>query len=189
MLRSQALRVITDLIGDELVVSNLGDPSKEVYHTRDRPENFYMLGSMGLASSISLGLALSQDKRVVCLDGDGSILMNMGSLSTIANMKPNNLILIALDNGAYGTTGNQSSFTAGLTDLGEVAMACGFDQCLKARSEKELSDALIKSFESGKVSFIHAIVQSNENKCDKIPLDPISIKTRFMNSITRKENI
>ena len=183
MLRSQALRVITDLIGDELVVSNLGDPSKELYHTKDRSENFYMLGSMGLASSISLGLALSQDRRVVCLDGDGSILMNMGSLSTIANLKPDNLILVALDNGAYGTTGNQISYAAGLTDLVDVARACGFDHCLKADNTSELSEVFKGCLERYELSFIHATIVSDDNKLSAIPVDPIAIKNRFMNAI------
>jgi len=172
-----------DLVEDELVVSNLGDPSKELYHTKDRPENFYMLGSMGLASSISLGLALSQDRRVVCLDGDGSILMNMGSLSTIANMKPDNLILVALDNGAYGTTGNQSSYAAGLTDLVDVARACGFVHCLKAGNAAELSEAFKRGLERGELSFIHATIVSDDAKLSAIPIDPITIKNRFMNSI------
>lgn len=172
-----------DLIGDELVVSNLGDPSKELYHTRDRAENFYMLGSMGLTSSISLGLALSQDRRVVCLDGDGSILMNMGSLATIANMKPDNLILVVLDNGAYGTTGNQSSYAAGLTDLVDVARACGFDYCLKAGDTTELSEAFKGCLDRRELSFIHANIVSDDNKLSAIPLDPVTIKNRFMNSI------
>ncbi len=172
-----------DLVGDELVVSNLGDPSKELYHTKDRPENFYMLGSMGLASSISLGLALSQDRKVVCLDGDGSIFMNMGSLSTIANMKPDNLILVALDNGAYGTTGNQRTFTSGITDLAEIARASGFDHCLKARNTTELSEAFKRCLEKRELSFIHASIASDDNKLSAIPLDPESIKKRFMNAI------
>ncbi|MBQ03602.1 sulfopyruvate decarboxylase subunit beta [Candidatus Bathyarchaeota archaeon] len=184
MMRCQALRVIMDLVEDELVVSNLGDPSKELYHTRDRPKNFYMLGSMGLASSISLGLALSQDRRVVCLDGDGSILMNMGSLSTIANIKPNNLILIALDNGAYGTTGNQNSFAAGLTDLGEVAKACGFNRCITADNDTELTRAFKESLGRAELCLIHASIDRDDTKMDEIPLDPELIKRRFMSSIS-----
>lgn len=104
-----------DQIEDEIVVSNIGDPSKELYKIKDRPRNFYMLGSMGLASSISLGIALSKSENVVCLDGDGALLMNLGSLATIANYNPKNLVLIVLDNGSYGTTGNQPSFTSGTT--------------------------------------------------------------------------
>ena len=183
MNRAQAIRVIMDLIGDELVVSNLGDPSKELYHTMDRRENFYMLGSMGLTSSISLGLALSQDRKVVCLDGDGSILMNVGSLSTIANMKPDNLILVALDNGAYGTTGNQRTFTAGATDLAEIARASGFKHCLKAENTVRLTEAFSSCLERGALSFLHVAIESDDVKLSAIPLDPVAIKNRFMDSI------
>ena len=183
MKRAHAIRAIMDLIGDELVVSNLGDPSKELYHTMDRPENFYMLGSMGLTSSISLGLALSQDRKVVCLDGDGSILMNMGSLSTIANMKPDNLILVALDNGAYGTTGNQRTFTSGATDLVEIARASGFDHCLKAENTAELAEAFNRCLERSALSFLHVAIDSDDVKLNAIPLDPVAIKNRFMDSI------
>ena len=172
-----------DLIDDELVVSNLGDPSKELYHTRDRPENFYMLGSMGLTSSISVGLALSQDRKVVCLDGDGSILMNMGSLSTIANMDPSNLILVALDNGAYGTTGNQRTFTSGATDLAEIARASGFEHCLKAENTAELAETFSSCLEKGALSFLHVSIESDDVKLSAIPLDPVAIKNRFMDSI------
>jgi len=172
-----------DLVEDELVVSNLGDPSKELYHTRDRPENFYMLGSMGLTSSISLGLALSQNRKVVCLDGDGSILMNMGSLSSIANMKPDNLILVALDNGAYGTTGNQRSYAAELTDLVDVARSCGFDNYAKAGNAAELSEAFKRCLAKRELSFIHAAIVSDDTKFRAIPIEPITIKNRFMGSI------
>jgi len=161
----------------------LGDPSKELYHTMERPENFYMLSSIRLTSSISLGLALSQVRKVVCLDGDGSILMNMGSLSTIANMKPTNLILVALDNGAYGTTGNQRTFTSGTTDLPEIARASGFDYCLKAENTAELTEAFIRCLEKSALSFIHVTIESDDVKLSALPLDPIAIKNRFMDSI------
>ena len=173
-----------DLIGDELVVSNLGDPSKELYHTKDRPENFYMLGSMGLASSISLGLALSQDRKVVCLDGDGSILMNMGSLSTIANMKPDNLILVALDNGAYGTTGYQESFTSGNTDLKEIARGCGFETTLKVNNVEELSLVMKECLNIKSLSVIQVSIQPDKFKFEPISPDPIVIKSRFMKEIS-----
>jgi sulfopyruvate decarboxylase subunit beta len=180
MLRSQALRVIMDLIGTELVVSNLGNTSKELYHIIDRPENFYMLGSMGLASSISLGLAMSQDKKVVCLDGDGSLLMNLGSLATIADNKPSNLILVALDNGTYGTTGNQRTFTSEITDLAEIARASGFETTLRADNIKDASAAMKECLKKGSLCFIHVKIQKDLNKFDPIPLDPITIKNRFI---------
>ncbi len=183
MNRSQAISSIINLVNNELVVSNLGDPSKELFHTRDRPENFYMLGSMGLASSISLGLALSQEKKVICLDGDGSILMNMGSLSTIANFNPKNLVLIVLDNGSYGTTGNQESFTANSTNLGNVAKACGFNRCIKVETINELTRTLKECLIEDELCLIHASIERDNVKLDPISLDPLTIKKRFMNAL------
>ena len=170
-------------ITNEIVVSNIGDPSKELYHIKDRSRNFYMLGSMGLASSISLGIALSQSDRVVCLDGDGSLLMNLGSLATIANHSPKNLIIIALDNGAYGTTGNQVSFTSGVTNLEEVARACGFQCCYTAEDEKELTEVIQRVLGDLVLSFIRVMIKPDDMKTDPIPLEPITIKERFMAAI------
>jgi len=78
---------------DGLIVANLGFPARELYSVHDRSGNFYMLGSMGLASSIGLGLAVSQSRPVYVIDGDGALLMNLGSLATIAREAPPNLCL------------------------------------------------------------------------------------------------
>jgi sulfopyruvate decarboxylase subunit beta len=172
-----------DQVDEEIVVSNIGDPSKEVFHIRDRPKNFYMLGSFGLASSISLGLALSQMKKVICLDGDGSLLTNLGTLATIANQSPDNLVIIALDNGVYGTTGNQKSFSSGVTDLEQVARACGFSNCFKIQNEAELYNTVRKCLRENKLCFIHVLIKSDSKKMNLIPNDPINIKNQFMKSI------
>ncbi|MFX1451445.1 MAG: thiamine pyrophosphate-dependent enzyme, partial [Promethearchaeota archaeon] len=112
MRRFQAIHKIVESITNELLVCNLGEPSRELFHIKDRDENFYMLGSMGLASSLAFGIAISTPKKKVwCIDGDGSILMNLGSLTTIANNKPQNLTLIIIDNSSYGSTGDQETYT------------------------------------------------------------------------------
>ena len=95
MARREAIEDIMKYIDDELVVCNIGFPSRELYDIKDRNENFYMIGSMGLASSIGLGLALSQPNRdIVVIDGDGALLMNMGSLVTVFANNPRNLTWI-----------------------------------------------------------------------------------------------
>ena len=142
-----------------------------------------MLGSMGLASSISLGLALSRSERVVCLEGDGALLMNLGSLVTVANYDPNNLVLIVLDNGVYGTTGNQPTFTSGVTDLVKVAEACGFSNVYTARDEAELTRAVEKAVSEDLLSFIHVIIEPDDGKLSPVGLDPVEIKERFMQSL------
>ena len=126
MKRIDAISAVAEAAGDALIVCNIGFPSRELYAVGDRPENFYMLGSMGLASSIGLGLAMAQpDKRVIVLDGDGAVLMNLGTLATIANYAPKNYLLVILDNCCYGSTGSQPTCTHLGTDLAGMAKAAG----------------------------------------------------------------
>ena len=126
MARREAITDIMNYIEDELIVCNIGFPSRELYDIKDRKENFYMIGSMGLASSIGFGLALARsDKDIVVIDGDGSLLMNMGSLVTIFANNPNNLTWIVIDNGAYGSTGNQDTYSQVL-DLSEIIKGVAF---------------------------------------------------------------
>ena len=130
MIRAEILRAIIPVISDELVVSNIGLPSQELHMLDDQPTNFYMLGTMGLASSIGLGLALSQNETVIAIDGDGSVLTNFGTLPTIANNVANNFILLIIDNGSYGSTGDQPTYAGGKTSLAKVAEACGCDNAV-----------------------------------------------------------
>ena len=99
MIRSEIIKSLVPVIKDHLVVSNIGLPSQELYMLDDQPTNFYMLGTMGLASSIGFGVALAQDKPVLAIDGDGSVLTNLATLSTIANNERKNFTLLIIDNG------------------------------------------------------------------------------------------
>ena len=121
MKRISAIEAIALELADELVICNLGYPSRELYALKDKVTHFYMLGSMGLASSIGLGLAMAQPRKVVVLDGDGSLLMNLGSLATIANHAPENYLLVVLDNQCYGSTGCQLTATSHAADLAAIA--------------------------------------------------------------------
>ena len=125
-MRYEAIEDIMKNVEEELVICNIGFPSRELYEINDRSKNFYMIGSMGLASSIGLGLALSKPhEKVIVIAGDGSLLMNMGSLVTIFANNPANLTWIVIDNGAYGSTGNQDTY-AQLIDLVDIAQSVGF---------------------------------------------------------------
>ena len=117
MIRSDVLKTLIPLISEELVVTNIGLPSQEMHLLDDQPTNFYMLGTMGLASSIGLGLAMAQPKKVIAIDGDGSVLMNLGTLPTIANNQVPNFILLIVDNGSYGSTGDQTTYAGMRTSL------------------------------------------------------------------------
>ncbi|MHA1608365.1 MAG: sulfopyruvate decarboxylase subunit beta [Candidatus Freyarchaeota archaeon] len=181
MRRIDAIRAVVEELNGELVVCNIGFPSRELYSVKDRDANFYMLGSMGLASSIGLGLALSTERQVVVFDGDGSLLMNLGSLVTIANQAPRNLTIIALDNGSYASTGGQPSYTAGKTNLAEIARSAGFENVFEAETVDELREAFRKA--KGELSFILAKVERGNADVPVIPLSPYKIKRRFMEFI------
>ncbi|MDP6513316.1 MAG: thiamine pyrophosphate-dependent enzyme, partial [SAR202 cluster bacterium] len=112
MHRFSATKMLLEHVGDRPVVANLGPSTDELWHAGDRDRNFYTYGSMGLCSSLALGMALSTDEQVISLDGDGSLLMNMGTIGTIGRETPSNLIVIVWDNEQWAQTGYQPSHTA-----------------------------------------------------------------------------
>ncbi|WP_436348517.1 thiamine pyrophosphate-dependent enzyme [Natronorubrum sp. FCH18a] len=117
--------VITETIPDDgVIVSNLGVASWTLSAVDDRDLNYYMKGAMGTTTSVGLGLALSRDEQVTVLDGDGSLLMSLGSLTTVSRQNPENLVIVVMDNSAFATTGGQPSL-ADETDLAAVAEDCG----------------------------------------------------------------
>ena len=106
MIRKEAISIVVKKIGDHPVISANGLISRDLFEICDRNSNFYMIGSMGLASSIGLGVALKNTKRqIFVFDGDGNILMNLGSLITIGTTKPKNLVHIVFDNSSHESTG------------------------------------------------------------------------------------
>jgi len=143
MKRMDAILAIAEEGKDALIICNIGFPSRELYAARDQPENFYMLGSMGMASSIGLGLALARpNRKVISIDGDGAVLMNLGTLATIANYAPDNYLLVILDNCAYGSTGCQPTATCGRTDLAQVARAAGIREVQTASTLEDLKASI-----------------------------------------------
>ena len=124
--RAQAIQALFDVLADQPVIVCNGFPSREAQKIQDRPSTFYMIGSMGVAASIGLGLALAKpDQRVVVFDGDGNVLMGMGTLATIGALRPGNLTHVVFDNEVYGTTGNQPSYSR-VVRLDHVAKAAGY---------------------------------------------------------------
>tara|TARA_Y100001954_G_scaffold60903_1_gene66362 strand:+ start:152 stop:706 length:555 start_codon:yes stop_codon:yes gene_type:complete len=179
MNRFDLLKTIESQLKNKLVICNIGLPSQELYKINDKPNYFYMLGSMGLSSSIGLGLAISQKKDVISIDGDGSVLMNMSTLSTIGNRAPNNFTLLIIDNGSYGSTGDQRTFTSERTSLKEVAIASGCKKVIECSGKKTASE-LLKAFKDKKNSYvIISKVNSGNIKVKPIPLNPITIRDRF----------
>ena len=186
MIRSEIIKNLIPVISRELVVCNIGLPSQELCMMDDQPTNFYMLGTMGLSSSIGLGLALSQKEKVISIDGDGSILTNLGTLPTIANNVADNFILLIIDNGSYGSTGDQPTYTGKKTSLAAVAKACGCENVVECQAE-EAVDVMKAALASDKMTIIVCKCESGNIPVPVIEYDAPVIKYRFM-EVVRARN-
>lgn len=179
MTRLEATRLIVDRAGDACLIASLGHPAYDLFAAGDRPRNFYTWGSMGIASSIGLGLALARpDARVIVLDGDGALLMNLGSLATIGLLQPRNLTVVVMDNEAYATTGGQPTPTAYGADLAAAARALRVASASVVRTPAELTRAL-----AGAGPLVVVAKVSESTPTGKPPLDYIGIKERFMRAL------
>jgi thiamine pyrophosphate-dependent acetolactate synthase large subunit-like protein len=174
-------RLVARLKHDEAVVAGIGNTNFDLWMSGQRPQNFYMLGSMGLAIPIALGVALAQPKRhVIALEGDGSLLMQLGCLATVAMLAPSNLTIVVWDNGIYQITGGQPTATA-YADLVAIARGAGIAQASWAADEEDF-DRLAAAALNGGPSLIAA-------RIDKTPAtgtterDPVRIRERFMRGL------
>jgi thiamine pyrophosphate-dependent acetolactate synthase large subunit-like protein len=183
MNRLEATRVLVAAIGEEPVIASLGHPAYDLFAAGDRPANFYTWGSMGLASSAGLGLAMARpDLRVFVVDGDGSLLMNLGSLATIGWTRPANLVLVIWDNEEYGTTGGQDTATRHGADLAAAARAMAVPGAVTVRSPDELQAAVARArTDAGPWVIVAKVAESVPSV--KPPLDYVGIKERFMDAI------
>ncbi|HZT76631.1 MAG TPA: thiamine pyrophosphate-dependent enzyme [Vicinamibacterales bacterium] len=176
MTRLEATQAIVNACGDAAIVASLGHPAYDLFAAGDRPRNFYTWGSMGLASSIGLGIALARPAiHVIVLDGDGSLLMNLGSLATIGLLQPKNLTVVVMDNELYATTGGQPTPTATGADLAAAARAMRIEDATIVRTE----DELIGRLRGTRPQFVVAKVAESPPTA-KPPLDYVGIKQRFM---------
>ena len=179
--RFQMLELVGPLLEGKAVVCNLGLPARELYSLGHRPSNFSMLGSMGMATPIGLGIALASTREVVVVDGDGSLLMNPGTLAVVAASAPRNLTILAIDNGAYGSTGSQPTHAASCVDLEQVARGFGIQETLKTADAAELVAAL--GARGAGPRFIHALAVPGNEQVPNIPLDHLENKRQVMASL------
>lgn len=168
---------------DVVAVSNLGVASYVLAAVEDRARNFYEWGSMGVTTPTGLGLALAVDDSVVVFEGDGSLLMSLGVLSTLGAVDPSNLTVVVWDNAIYGTTGGQSNHSSN-TDFAGVAESCGVSST-HVRTDEAFEDAYQEATETDRTELI---------VCDVEPVDPDSrppfdfahIKRRVRDALTEK---
>lgn len=181
--RKTATQALVDRIGDdELVVGALGNTKYDLFNAKDRPRNFYLWNSMGMASSLGLGMAMAQPAlKVIILQGDGGALMNMGSLATIANQAPANLVHIIWDNRMWQITGQQPTATAGKTDLSKIAEGAGYPHVARVETQQAFEGELETAL-TGRDGpyFIHALIDTQSGEKPRPHRSPTYIKHRFM---------
>jgi len=157
---TEAFEEIIPLLTDEPVIHANGYICRESFNIKDREENFYMIGSMGLASSIGLGVAINRpDQKTIIIDGDGNVLMSMGTLAMIAAAAPKNLLHVVIDNEAYESTGNQRSLSNSVS-LEKVAQSAGYLQTKKVTNKNHIREAFGVSRTNGKRWTIFSFNQS-----------------------------
>jgi sulfopyruvate decarboxylase subunit beta len=161
MLRLDCLRAIYSDLDDCLVVTIMGATAAELHSLGHRPNFFYLQHAMGLASSAGLGLALClPDQKIVVFDGDGSLLMNLGSLSTMARYRPGNLVHVVFDNESLLSVGGFPTATSTGTDLDGIARAAGIPRVLTVRTVEDFKTALKTALEGTQLTTIIAKVEA-----------------------------
>ena len=185
MNRITSIEIICQEIKNEIIISANGFLSRDLFNTIEKPSNFYMLGSMGLASSIGLGLAIKNpEKKIFVFDGDGNILMNLGSLTTIGNLKPKNLIHVIFDNNSHESTGGQPTSSNNI-HIEKIAKVVGYN-IFKIKNKKELIKVIKKIKNISGPIMILIKIEKNQKIGGRITIEPIEIKKRFMISNQKK---
>ena len=182
MIRKDAMEIAMEEIGEQPIISANGYISRDLFNVLDKKNNFYMIGSMGLASSIGLGVALKNTKKkIFVFDGDGNILMNLGSLITIGITKPKNLVHIIFDNSSHESTGGQPTATNKI-QLSKIAKSANF-KVFQTKTKKQIVNIFqkIKSI-PGPIMIIIKI-EKGEITSKRINIEPTKIKNRFMDSL------
>lgn len=181
--RAEASKYLVSKLTDEVVVTSLGNEKYDLRAAGERVRTFYNWNSMGIASSIGLGLAMARpDLKVIVYDGDGSLLMNLGSLATVALRAPKNLIHIVWDNRSYAMTGGQPTATAYHTDLGVIAKGAGYPKVERVKTNAEFGNVADRALVEPGPWFIHCLMQEKPVAGGGLP-SPTAIKHRFMDAI------
>jgi thiamine pyrophosphate-dependent acetolactate synthase large subunit-like protein len=176
-------RLVAKLKNEEAVVGGIGNTNFDLWAAGHRPQNFYMLGSMGLAFPIALGVALAQPKRrVFALEGDGSLLMQLGCLSTIATLAPRNLCMVVMDNGVYQITGAQPTPAAAASDIIAIATACGLSNSAWAADEEDFERLIDQSLTAAGPTLIGVRIDDKPGT-GTTRRDPVQLREDFMRGL------
>lgn len=180
----EAIGLVAKRLTDELVIGTTGFTCRDLQAFGDRPQNFYMIGSMGLAASMGLGLALCKPRaRVVVFDGDGAALMGLGSMPAIGSLAPQNLIHIVFDNEAFASTGKQPTYSCSVS-LDALASAAGYRQVARAVSAAELEREWERLRGGAGPAFLLVKCRPDSGApAERIKLEPEAITDRFREAV------
>jgi sulfopyruvate decarboxylase subunit beta len=184
MLRVEALEAIYPDLKDHIVVTIMGAVAAELYTLGHRPNFFYLEHAMGLASSMGLGIALSMpEQKVIVIDGDGSLLMNLGTLSTMARYKPGNLLHLVFDNESLLSVGGFPTATATGTDLAGIARASGVPSVAEANTPESLKAAVQAALASNMLTTIVSKVEAIGPKTFHMDLPLLENRFQFKRAL------
>lgn len=184
MIKRDVMKEICIKNKNSIIVSANGFISRDLYQSYDKKSNFYMIGSMGLASSIALGIALKNPKRkVFVFDGDGNILMNLGSLITIGFLKPKNLVHFIFDNSSHESTGGQPTMTTKV-EIQKIAKAANY-KTFKIETIQGLKNILPKLPKIKGPIMILVKVKNSKTVSKRVEYEPEQIKKQFMAYLTK----
>ena len=184
MIRKEAVSIIGNYVGNNPVISANGFMSRDLFELNDKESNFYMIGSMGLASSIGLGIALKNPKKQIFIfDGDGNILMNLGSLVTIGSLKPKNLIHIVFDNNSHESTGGQPTSTSQI-NLEKIAKATNY-KIFVVKSKTKLHSILKEIKKLDGPIFLLIKISTSKERSKRVSWEPKTIRDRVIKSLEK----
>lgn len=184
MLRADALAAAYPDLQDKIVVTIMGAVAAELYALGHRPNFFYLEHAMGLASSMGLGIALAMPRhKVIVLDGDGSLLMNLGTLSTMARYRPNNLLHIVFDNESLLSVGGFPTATSTGTDLAGIARASGIPSVMEARTPESFAESVRGALASNTLTTIIAKVDAIGPKTFHMDLGLLENRFQFKRAL------
>ena len=182
--RREATVIAAELAGTRPIVSSVGNPTFDLFAVADRPQNFYIWNSMGMASSIGLGLALARpDQRIVILDGDGALLMNLGSLASAMMAGITNLVHVVWNNGGWEITGAQPAGTAYGVDLAVIARGAGYPRTVTVDDLDSFRSVLAEAMDANEAWFIDAHIEPGGAAKTRPTKNLTAIRDRFMEAI------
>ena len=182
--RRDAVARLLERRKDALVITGLGAASYDVMAAGDHDSNFYLWGAMGGAAMVGLGLALSQPERpVLVFTGDGEQLMGMGGLATIGVTKPDNLVLIVLNNEHYGETGMQRSHAGRGVDLVAVAASCGIKNSRRITDDVDIEELCVNMHQRAGSIYAEIMIEADDPERVLPPRDGVFVKNRFRRSL------